>query len=190
MRIVGGKFRGRKIACPSGKQTRPTSDQARESIFNILSHADYSLPLDETALIIDIFAGSGALGLEAISRGAGFCLFVETEPKARAAIRDNIDTMHLGGMTRLHRRDATKLRIAASNLRGPFTHIFLDPPYNKSLIRPVLRKLGEQGLIAEHAVIVYEMGKDEEPNLRGYEVYDERIWGAAKVVFMGVEKNP
>ena len=101
MRIVGGKFRGRNIACPSGKLTRPTSDQARESIFNILSHANYALPLDENALIIDLFAGSGALGLEAISRGAGFCLFVETEPKARAAIRANIDTMNLGGMTPL-----------------------------------------------------------------------------------------
>lgn len=186
MRIVGGKHKGRNIAAPSGKLTRPTSDQARESIFNILSHADYALPLDNDARIIDIFAGSGALGLEALSRGAGFCLFVETEPKARAAIRENVDTMGLSGHTRLHRRDATKLRIAASNLKGPFTHIFLDPPYNKSLVRPVLRKLGEQGLIAENAVIVYEMGKDEEPNLRGYEIHDTRIWGAAKVVFMSV----
>ena len=186
MRIVGGKNKGRNIAAPRGKATRPTSDQARESIFNILAHADYAPDLEGTN-VIDIFAGSGALGLEACSRGAGFCLFVETEPKARAAIRENIETMDLGGTTRLHRRDATKLRIAASNLRGPFTHIFLDPPYNKNLARPVLRKLGEQGLIADGAVIIYEMGKDEEPNLRGYTVHDTRIWGAAKVVFMGVD---
>ena len=187
MRIVGGKNKGRNIAAPPGKLTRPTSDQARESIFNILVHANYALPINEAALVIDIFAGSGALGLEALSRGAGFCLFVETEPKARAAIRQNVDTMGLAGITRLHRRDATKLRIAASNLRGPFTHIFLDPPYHKSLVRPVLRKLGEQGLIADKAVIIYEMGKDEEPNLRGYKVHDTRVWGAAKVVFMSVE---
>lgn len=187
MRIVGGKFKGRTIATPSGKLTRPTSDQARESIFNILAHADYALPLNEDARIIDIFAGSGALGIEALSRGAGFCLFVETEPKARAAIRENVDTIGLAGITRLHRRDATKLRIEPGNLKGPFTHIFLDPPYNKSLARPVLRKLGEQGLLADSAVIIYEMGKDEEPNLRGYEVHDTRVWGAAKVVFMSAE---
>lgn len=188
MRIVGGKNRGRNITAPSGKTTRPTSDQARESIFNILKSAAWSPTLDG-AVVIDIFAGSGALGLEALSRGAEFCLFVETEPKARAAIRENTTTMGLGGVTRLHRRDATKLRIEPNNLRGPFTHIFLDPPYNKNLARPVLRKLGEQGLIADGAVIIYEMGKDEEPNLRGYEVHDTRIWGAAKVVFMGLEKT-
>lgn len=187
MRIVGGRNKGRRIACPTGKLTRPTSDQTRESVFNILKHADYSLPLNEDALIIDIFAGSGALGLEAVSRGAGFCLFVETEPKARAAIRENVDTMGLAGITRLHRRDATKLRIEPSNFKGPFTHVFIDPPYNRSLARPVLRRLNEQGLLADGAVVVYEMGKDEEPNLRGYEVQDTRVWGAAKVVFLTAE---
>ncbi len=187
MRIVGGKFRGRNIMTPSGKTTRPTSDQARESIFNILSHVDWALDLDG-AIVADIFAGSGALGLEAMSRGAAFCLFVETEPKARAAIRENTVAMGLGGITRLHRRDATKLRIEPNNLRGPFTHIFVDPPYNKNLARPVLRKLGEQGLVAENAVIIYEMAKDEDPNLRGYEIHDTRVWGAAKVVFMGLKK--
>ena len=186
MRIVGGKFKGRSIAAPSGHGTRPTSDQARESIFNILTHADWAPPLDG-AIVIDIFAGSGALGLEACSRGAEFCLFVETEPKARAAIRNNVDKMGLAGMTRLHRRDATKLRIEPGNLRGAFTHIFLDPPYNKGIAMPVLRKLGEQGLIADGAVIIYEMSKDEDPNLAKYTVHDERIWGAAKVVFMGLK---
>jgi len=188
MRIVGGKNRGRNIVAPSGKTTRPTSDQARESIFNILRSATWA-PTMDGAIVIDIFAGSGALGLEALSRGAEFCLFVETEPKARAAIRENTTTMGLGGCTRLHRRDATKLRIEPGNLRGPFTHIFLDPPYNKNLARPVLRKLNEQDLIADGAVIIYEMGKEEEPNLRGYEVHDTRIWGAAKVVFMGLAET-
>ncbi|PHS40480.1 MAG: 16S rRNA (guanine(966)-N(2))-methyltransferase RsmD [Robiginitomaculum sp.] len=188
MRIVGGKNRGRNIIAPSGKNTRPTSDQARESIFNILKHAEWSPPMDG-AVVIDIFAGSGALGLEALSRGAEFCLFVETEPKARASIRENTVAMGLGGMTRLHRRDATKLRVEPNNLRGPFSHIFLDPPYNKNLARPVLRKLNEQGLIAENAVIIYEMAKDEEPNLRGYAIHDTRVWGAAKVVFMSLEKT-
>lgn len=183
MRIVGGKHRGRNIASPSGRNTRPTSDQTRESIFNILAHAPWSLPL-EGAIVADIFAGSGALGLEAVSRGAAFCLFVETEPKARASIRENVETMSLGGITRLHRRDATRLKIAPGNLRGPFTHIFLDPPYNKELGLPVLRRLADYELLHEDAVILYEMSVDEDPELHGYDIVQERIWGAAKVLFL------
>lgn len=183
MRIVTGIHRGRNITTPKGRGTRPTSDQTRESIFNILLHAEWSLPLDD-AIVTDIFAGSGALGLEAISRGASFCLFVETAPAARAAIRENIDRFGLGGCTRLHRRDATKLRVAAANLRGPFTHIFIDPPYGKGLGLPVLNRLAAQNLLAENACIIYEMGAEEELVPRGFEVLEERIWGAAKVAFM------
>jgi 16S rRNA (guanine966-N2)-methyltransferase len=184
MRIVGGKNRGRNIIAPKGRGTRPTSDQTRESIFNILSHAPWAEPL-EGAIVADIYAGSGGLGLEAISRGAAFCLFVETAPAARAAIRENVDKMGLGGITRLHRRDATRLRIEPANLRGPFTHIFMDPPYNKNLGVPVLRKLKMQNLIAPNGMIMYEMSVDEEPDLSGFIVHETRIWGAAKVVFLG-----
>jgi len=183
MRIVSGRLRGRNIATPPGRNTRPTSDQTRESIFNILSHADWA-PLLDGAIVTDIFAGSGALGLEAISRGAEFCLFVETEPKARAAIRQNIEKMGLFGCTRLHRHDATKLKIAPGNLRGPFTHIFMDPPYGKGLWRPVLRKLEEHGLIADDGIIILEVGKEEEVELKGYEVLADKIWGAARVLFL------
>ncbi len=183
MRIVSGKHRGRNITAPSGKGTRPTSDQTRESIFNILAHTDWCPSMDG-AIVADIFAGSGALGLEAVSRGAAFCLFVETEPKARAAIRENVDTFGLGGMTRLHRRDATKLKIAPGNLRGPFTHIFMDPPYNKGLGLPVLQKLAEHKLLAPDAAIIFEMAASEEIDLSGYDIKVDRTWGAARVVFM------
>lgn len=184
MRIVAGKLRGRNIATPSGKDTRPTSDQTRESIFNILAHAPWS-PALEGAIVADIFAGSGALGFEAVSRGAEFCLFVETEPKARGAIRDNIDKMGLFGNTRLHRYDATKLKVAPGNLRGPFTHIFMDPPYNKGLWKPVLRKLKEHSLIAENGVIILEESKDAEiEEVRGFEILADKTWGAARVLFL------
>lgn len=183
MRIVSGNMRGRNIATPSGRNTRPTSDQTRESIFNILTHADWAPPLDG-AIVTDIFAGSGALGLEAISRGAEFCLFVETEPKARGAIRENIDKMKLFGKTRLHRHDATKLKIAPGNLRGPFTHIFMDPPYNKGLWKPVLRKLEEHKLIANDGVIILEVSKEEEIDLKGFTIMADKIWGAARVLFL------
>ncbi|MGB0906626.1 MAG: 16S rRNA (guanine(966)-N(2))-methyltransferase RsmD [Maricaulaceae bacterium] len=184
MRIVGGKLRGRNIATPSGRDTRPTSDQTRESIFNILAHAPWAPELDG-ALVADIFAGSGALGLEAVSRGAEFCLFVETEPKARGAIRENIDKMSLFGCTRLHRRDATKLKIAPGNLRGAFNMVFMDPPYRKNLWRPVLVKLIEQNLIADNGIIILEVGSDEEDlNLNGFTVHTDKIWGAARVLFL------
>ncbi|WP_026941590.1 16S rRNA (guanine(966)-N(2))-methyltransferase RsmD [Hellea balneolensis] len=183
MRIVSGILRGRNIATPSGKDTRPTSDQTRESIFNILAHADWA-PQLEGAIVADIFAGSGALGLEAISRGAAFCLFVETEPKARGAIRENVDKMGLFGCTRLHRHNATKLKIAPGNLRGPFTHIFMDPPYNKGMWKPVLRRLKDYDLIAENGIIILEESKDAELDPRGFEVLADKTWGAARVLFM------
>ena len=185
MRIVSGSLRGRNIVAPAGRNTRPTSDQTRESIFNILAHAEWAPPL-EGAIVADIFAGSGALGLEAISRGAEFCLFVETEPKARGAIRENVEKMNLFGKTRLHRHDATRLKIAPGNLRGAFTHIFMDPPYNKGLWRPVLSRLKEQNLIADGGVIILEESVDTEIETKGFEVLADKTWGAARVLFLGV----
>ena len=185
MRIVTGRLRGRNIITPKGRNTRPTSDQTRESIFNILGHADWSPDL-EGAIVADIFAGSGALGLEAISRGAEFCLFVETEPNARAAIRANIDKIGLGGVTRLHRHDATRLKIAPGNLRGAFTHIFMDPPYNKGLWKPVLGRLKHYGLIAEGGVIILEESKDAEIETDGFTVHADKLWGSSRVLFLGV----
>ena len=183
MRIVSGSLRGRNIETPAGRNTRPTSDQTRESIFNILAHAEWSPPLED-AIAADIFAGSGALGLEAISRGAAFCLFAETEPKARKAIRDNIDKMGISEIARLHRYDATRLKIAPGNLRGKFTHIFMDPPYNKGLWRPVLERVKTQGLLAENGVVILEESREAEVNPRGYEIMADKTWGAARVLFM------
>lgn len=186
MRIVSGRLRGRNIATPSGRNTRPTSDQTRESLFNILTHAEWS-PDIEGAIVADIFAGSGALGLEAVSRGAEFCLFVETEPKARAAIRKNIETMGLFGCTRLHRQDATKLRVAPGNLRGTFTHVFMDPPYNRNLWQPVLYKLAELNLVDEKSLVILEVAAEEIIEAKRFAVLDERIWGAAKVGFLKIK---
>ena len=183
MRIVSGSLRGRNIETPAGRNTRPTSDQTRESIFNILAHAEWSPPLED-AIAADIFAGSGALGLEAVSRGAAFCLFVETEPKARAAIRANIEKMKISEDTRLHRYDATKLKIAPGNLRGKFTHIFMDPPYNKGLWKPVLSRLLQQDLLADDGVIILEESVEAEVEPRGFEILADKSWGAARVLFM------
>ena len=110
MRIVSGRLKGRALAAPEGQGTRPTSDRARQAIFNILEHAAWAAPLDG-ARVIDLYAGTGALGFEAISRGAAFCLFVETDDGARGAIRENAESFGLFGCTRVHRRSATDLGV-------------------------------------------------------------------------------
>src|SRR5690606_76421 len=162
MRIVGGQFKGRAIAAPQGRDTRPTSDRARESIFNVLAHADWS-PGIEGRRVLDLFAGSGALGLEAISRGAAFALFVETEAAARGAIRDNIEALGLFGATRIHRRDATDLGVKPAGLGEPFDLVFLDPPYHKGLGERALARLSEGGWTTDDALIVFECAADETP---------------------------
>lgn len=183
MRIVGGQHKGRAIAAPEGRDTRPTSDRARESLFNVLAHAEWS-PGIEGRRVLDLFAGSGALGLEAMSRGATFALFVETDAAARGAIRDNIETLGLFGTTRIHRRDATDLGVKPAGLGEPFDLVFLDPPYHKGLGERTLAQLGDGGWITADALIVFECAADETPPLPGYETLSERAYGAAKILFL------
>ena len=185
MRIVAGSFRGRTLAAPPpGGAVRPTSDRAREAVFNILAHAPWSPGL-EGLRVIDLFAGSGALGLEAISRGAGFCLFVETDEAARGAIRDNIEAFGLFGQARIHRRDATDLGQRPASTGAPFNLAFLDPPYHKGLGERALAGLLEGGWLTDEAVAVLERGSDEpDAPIPGFEVLDERAYGAARVTFL------
>jgi 16S rRNA (guanine966-N2)-methyltransferase len=184
LRIVSGEFRGKSLVAPPGAATRPTSDRARQAIFNILEHAAWSGGLRE-ARVIDLFAGSGALGFEALSRGAAFCLFVETDEAARGAIRENVDAMHLFGVTRVHRRDATDLG-ARPGADGPaFDLAFLDPPYGKGLGEIALEKLATGGWLAPDATVVLERGAGEpDVAVAGYEPLDVRDYGAARVHFL------
>jgi 16S rRNA (guanine966-N2)-methyltransferase len=183
MRIVGGQFKGRPIAAPAGRDTRPTSDRAREAMFNILAHAPWS-PGIEGRRVLDLFAGSGALGLEAMSRGATFALFVETDAAARGVIRDNIEALGLFGTTRIHRRDATDLGLKPAGLGGAFDLVFLDPPYGKGLGEAALAQVGAGAWITNDALIVLEVGADETPALPTFETLDTRDYGAAKVLFL------
>jgi 16S rRNA (guanine966-N2)-methyltransferase len=183
MRIVGGKFRGRPITAPTGLGTRPTADRAREAIFNVLEHAPWSNGC-AGARVLDLFSGSGALGFEALSLGADFCLFVDTDPSARGAIRETIDELGLFGVTRIHRRDATDLGVRPAGLDAPFDLVFLDPPYGKRLGEAALAKLREGKWITDDAHIMFECGAEEAPAIDGFELLDERIYGAAKVLFL------
>lgn len=183
MRIVGGQFKGRTLAAPAGRDTRPTADRARESLFNVLVHAAWSPGLEDRR-VLDLFAGSGALGFEALSRGSAFALFVETDAAARGAIRDNVEALGLFGITRIHRRDALDLGVKPAGLGDPFDLVFLDPPYHRGLGEAALARLGEGGWITNDALLVFECAADETPTLAHYETLDERTYGAAKVLFL------
>jgi 16S rRNA (guanine966-N2)-methyltransferase len=183
MRIVGGKFRGRPIIAPEGRDTRPTSDRTREAVFNVLSHAGWSPGLEERR-VLDLFAGSGALGFEAMSRGSAFALFVETDAAARGALRDNIEALGLFGATRIHRRDATDLGAKPAGLGEPFDLVFMDPPYHRGLGDAALARLAPGGWITPDALIVFECAADEAPATPGFDILDQREYGAAKVVFL------
>jgi 16S rRNA (guanine966-N2)-methyltransferase len=183
MRIIAGQHKGRALNAPKGMSTRPTSDRTRESLFNVIAHAEWA-PSIEGARVIDLFAGSGALGLEAMSRGAAFCLFVETDHGARGAIRDNIEALGLFGNTRLHRRSATDLGEKPAGLGGPFTLAFLDPPYHKDLVQPALDCLVRGTWLAEDALVIVETGADEALMFPGWRVIGSRDYGAARVSFL------
>jgi 16S rRNA (guanine966-N2)-methyltransferase len=184
MRIVGGKFKGRSIRAPEGRETRPTSDRARESLFNVLTHADWAPGL-EGARVIDAFAGSGALGLEAMSRGAAFCLFVETDSAARGCIRDNIEASQLFGVTRIHRRSATDLGPKPAGLGAPFDLVFMDPSYALGLVPPALDQLVRGAWVTPAALVVAETSAGEAaPVTPGWDLLDERLYGAARISFL------
>ncbi len=184
MRIVSGEFRGKTLVTPQGQATRPTSDRARESIFNILEHAPWSQGIRDRR-IVDLFAGSGALGFEALSRGAAFALFIETDEAARGAIRDNVDALGLFGRTRVHRRDATDLGQRPGGDGPPFELAFLDPPYAKGLGEIALARLASGGWLAPGATVVYERGVGEPAfTVEGFEPLDQRDYGAARVCFL------
>lgn len=184
MRIVSGEFRGKALVAPAGEGTRPTSDRARQAIFNILEHAAWAPELSG-ARVIDLFAGSGGLGFEALSRGAAFCLFVETDEAARGAIRQNVEAMHLFGRTRVHRRDAVALGVRPGADGPAFGLAFLDPPYAKGLGETALAKLAEGGWLADGATVVFERGVSEPAfSVPGFEALDVRDYGAARVHFL------
>jgi len=180
VRIVSGRFRGRTLASPQHKGLRPTSDRVRESLFNILEHGVDGFALT-SARVIDLFAGTGALGFEALSRGAAYCLFVEESVEARALLRDTIETLQLTGATRIFRRDATDLGPAGAML--PFTLAFLDPPYGKGLGERGLLSLAERSWLAPGAIVVLEERADAQIALPPqFTEIDRRTYGDTQIV--------
>ena len=179
MRVVGGSLRGRSLATPAHEGLRPTSDRVRESLFNILAHGIDGFEL-EGVRVVDLFAGTGALGVEALSRGASYALFVDTEVEARALIRRNVETFGLTGVTKIWRRDATDLGPAGN--MAPFGLALLDPPYGQGLGERALVSLVSGGWLAPGAVVVVEERKGSAPVLPAPLVaVDRRGWGDTEV---------
>lgn len=152
MRIVAGEFRGRPLAAPASAATRPTSDRVRETLFDILAHR-FDDPVTD-ARVLDLFAGTGALGIEAISRGAASCLMIEDSAEARGTIRRNIEAMNLTGRARIFRRDATKL--GEIGTMAPFSLVFADPPYGRRLAEAALASAAAGGWLSPRAFAVVE----------------------------------
>lgn len=184
MRIIGGRFRGTRLSAPGPAAAhghlRPTSDRVRESIFNLLAHGDYGVPPPpEGRRVLDLFAGTGALGLESLSRGAGFAVFVEDHPASRALIRENVERLRLTGQTKLWRRDATRL----GPCRGsPYDLIFADPPYGTGLGLAAIASAREGGWIAPGAIVLLETALDEPAaELPGLTATDSRHYGETRV---------
>lgn len=181
MRVVGGTLRGRPLATPEHAGLRPTSDRVREAVFNILAHGIDGFDM-EGARVIDLFAGTGAQGIEALSRGARYCLLVEDDAQARALIRRNVESFGLTGVTRIWRRDATDLG-PAGNMQ-PFDVAFLDPPYGRGLGEKALAALTEGNWLAPGALAVLEerAGVPVSPPPAFTEL-DRRTWGDTEVYF-------
>lgn len=181
MRIVAGKFRGKALLSPPDDSIRPTSDRAREAVFNILG-SRLSPHLDGLR-VLDLFAGTGALGLEALSRGATSAVFVDTGAEARGLIRDHIEAFGIAGIAKLLRRDATALGPAGT--MGPVDLVFLDPPYGKGLGEQALVSLREGNWLAPDATLVLEESAEVTLDLpEGYVLDDRRLYGAAAVHFL------
>jgi 16S rRNA (guanine966-N2)-methyltransferase len=182
MRIVAGKHRGRRIAAPPGDAVRPTSERAREALFNILAHGRFGPgPIFEDARVLDVFAGTGAFGLEALSRGARFATFIENDRDARETLAANIKTLGEGARTRLLVADAT----TPPRSDGPYDLVFLDPPYRSGLAAPALEALSRAGWLGPGALVIVELAarEDFEPP-SGFDLLEERRYGAGRLVFL------
>jgi 16S rRNA (guanine966-N2)-methyltransferase len=183
MRIVGGRHRGRRLFAPPGDSVRPTSDRAREALFNILLHGNFAVRGSPFAglPVIDAFAGTGALGLEALSRGASEAAFIENGRDALAALRRNIDMLGEDDRARIVRGDATRPPLA------PFQGavVFLDPPYGSGLAGPALVALAAARWLSPNALAVIEISAEEvfDPP-EGFGLVDTRVYGAARLAFL------
>lgn len=180
MRIVGGTFRGRPLATPRSEAIRPTGDRTREAVFNVIAH-NWPERL-EGARVLDLFSGTGALGLEALSRGAAHCLFIEESAEGRGLIRTNVEAFGLQGRAKIFRRDATRLGDVGTI--APFDLVFADPPYGKGLAERALESALAGGWLKPGALaVVEEAAATPFQPPQGLSLLERRDWGDTSVTF-------
>ena len=180
MRIISGNLRGKKIRSIKGTKTRPTSDRIRESIFNIIAFDV------ENACILDLFAGTGAFAIEALSRQAKFAVFIDISNKAVSTIRENIRLCNLGDRTKVIKWDVTKNLNCIEQQNPPFNLVFMDPPYEKFFLKPALLNLHLSCCLKEGCLIIVEHSLREpipkEPTV--FKITDQRKYGKTLVSFL------
>jgi 16S rRNA (guanine966-N2)-methyltransferase len=187
MRVTGGIYGGRRLVAPDDARVRPTSDRTRQAIFNMLRHKDFGIGFElEGAAVLDLFAGTGALGIEALSHGARWCLLVDDSADSRAIQRENVEALGLTGATRIWRRDATDLGPIGPSAGGPFNLVFLDPPYREEMIPKALQSLKNGGWLADKALIVAETNAAEPLDTPGFTLLDERDYGETRLRFLAL----
>ena len=189
MRIVAGRHRGRPLRAPEGKGVRPTSDRARQAVFNILEHGIPGFAFADVS-VVDVFSGTGALGLEAISRGAAHATFIDTDAMALKYAKENAARLGEWKNILILRLDATRIAPPPLAAKTPCGLAFLDPPYGEGLLGPALQGLAARGWLTPGAIVVAEMGaKETFAPPRGYALLQERTYGAAKIAFLRFEKD-
>jgi 16S rRNA (guanine966-N2)-methyltransferase len=184
MRIVGGSHRGHRLSAPPGEAVRPTGDRVREALFDIVSHGRFAAAGSPFAgiAVLDAFAGTGALGLEALSRGAALAVFIERDSAALAALHRNVAALGEGPRARIIPGDATR----PPRGEAACAVAFLDPPYGSGLAPPALAALAAAGWLAAGALAVVELAAREGfAPPAGFALLDERVYGAARLVFLG-----
>lgn len=182
-RIIAGKYRGRRLSIPKGRDIRPTTDRMRERLFSMLTHSRY--PDMQGALVADLFAGTGALGLEALSRGADNVIFVEKAPASVTVLKENIAALDAAADTKIINSNASILSPAPA----PCDFIFMDPPYRQGLVEPTLERLLAGNWLEKDGVIICELASDEDLTLpASLEIIDERTQGQQRVIFLNLKK--
>lgn len=184
MRIIGGKFKGLKLIPPSDLGIRPTSDRFKEALFSILDSKKYNINIYNSKLI-DIFSGTGALGIEALSRGAKKVYFLDQDTKSIQIIKTNISKLKINNQDditiKIIKEEATK---ALKNVNEIFDIVLMDPPYNKNIIKEILENLKNHNLINTNSYIFAESDKTEIVDCNGYEVLDTKIYGKSKLTIL------
>lgn len=184
MRIVSGHLRGRRLVAVPGRKTRPTADRVREAVFNILGSAPRG------AAVLDLFAGTGALGIEALSRGARMAVFVDTAPQAVAVLRKNVESCGLQDCARILRWDILKNMNCLKPYSRTFDLVFLDPPYGRNMLPVTLERLVVMDVLADGATLVAEHADDELPEAAGLICYDRRRYGHTQLSFFCYPRHP